>query len=110
MKVIARLSLIVGMILISAASFAIGNSVGTVSAQRQNLRENSEVAQPQRYQVWEYRVVSDSGVVTGEKRLNDMGTQGWELVAVQTSVGSAAMPVQNYSLTEAHYFFKRAKQ
>ncbi|HSB11211.1 MAG TPA: hypothetical protein VLM38_17110 [Blastocatellia bacterium] len=50
---------------------------------------------------WEYKISFDANA-NNEKRLNELGTQGWELVGVRTTVF-------NGQTTGGHYYFKRAK-
>ena len=99
------------IVVATVATFTIGNRVGAVSAQRQNLGENIQVPRQHQNPVWEYRVIPVSGHIIGEKILNDMGAQGWELVTTQSAMPSGAMPVQSRSFfADGYYFFKRAKQ
>jgi len=109
MKGTGRMLMVVVILVAAVAIFAIGNRVGTVSA-LQTLKEDSQATQRPRYPVWEYRAVSVPNVVSAEKMLNEMGKQGWELVVVQSGVGSGAMPVQGTFYTNVHYILKRAVQ
>lgn len=51
--------------------------------------------------VWEYKIVFDANA-NNEKKLNELGAQGWELAGVRTTVFDG-------QTTGAHYYFKRAK-
>jgi hypothetical protein len=51
--------------------------------------------------VWEYKIIFDANA-NNEKKLNELGTQGWELVGIRATVFDG-------QTTGAHYYFKRAK-
>lgn len=51
--------------------------------------------------VWEYKIIFDANA-NNEKKLNELGTQGWELVGIRTTVFEG-------QTTGGHYYFKRAK-
>ncbi len=51
--------------------------------------------------VWEYKIIFDANA-NNEKKLNELGTQGWELVGIRTTVFDG-------QTTGAHYYFKRVK-
>jgi len=110
MKGTVRLLMIVVILVAAVASFAIGNRVGTASAQLQTLREDTQSTQRPRYPAWEYRAVLVPNLVSAEKMLNDMGRQGWELVVVQSGIGSGAMPAQGTFYTNVYYILKRSVQ
>ena len=50
---------------------------------------------------WEYKVIFDANA-NNEKKLNELGTQGWELAGIRTTVVDG-------QTTGAHYYFKRTK-
>jgi hypothetical protein len=68
--------------------------------------------------LWEYRIVGIQGEATmNAQELNELGNQGWELVAVQrdkttiVAPGSAGKVVRADSQYEGtYYYFKRAKR
>ncbi|HKS30194.1 MAG TPA: hypothetical protein VJS44_20385 [Pyrinomonadaceae bacterium] len=76
------------LLLLLLIATLLGLTGWTVHAQRQAAAAAS-TARP----VWEYRIVSESEKI----KLNDLGAEGWELVAVEMSGA------------EEVYFFKRAK-
>lgn len=49
---------------------------------------------------WEYKLVDSPS----EKKCNELGAEGWELVTITTKGGSSSM-----SMTSPLYAFKRAK-
>jgi len=51
--------------------------------------------------VWEYKIIFD-GNANNEKKLNELGAQGWELAGIRVTDF-------NGQTTGAHYYFKRAK-
>jgi hypothetical protein len=102
-------SLVVVVILVaSVASFAIGNRVGTPSAQLETSIEDSQATQRPRHPIWEYKAVSVPNLVSAEKLLNEMGKEGWELAVVQCGIGSGVMPAQSSSYANVHYILKRS--
>ncbi|HXG92156.1 MAG TPA: hypothetical protein VNN73_07260 [Blastocatellia bacterium] len=61
----------------------------------------SEHGQTTSRTVYEYKVMFDANA-NNEKKLNEMATQGWELVAIRTVVFQG-------NDTGGYYYFKRAK-
>jgi len=50
--------------------------------------------------VWEYKIIFD-GNANNEKKLNELGAQGWELAGIRVTVDGQT--------TGGHYYFKRPK-
>ena len=57
-------------------------------------------AQKKVERVWDYKVVAAPGL--NEKNLNELGSQGWELVLIQPNI-------QNGTASGGDFYFKRAR-
>jgi len=56
---------------------------------------------------WEYLVIGKRGKVLGERGLNDLGIEGWELVTVLLSYDTMRAVVR---IPTRFYIFKRPKK
>ena len=65
-----------------------------------NQTAEAQVSNAQR---WEYKAVDKGLVTVSEDKLNKMGNEGWELVAVETQQ-------VNGDTHQVRYVFKRLKQ
>jgi hypothetical protein len=109
MKRTGRLLVVVVILAAAVASFAIGNRIGSASADPRTLRkEDSQATQRPRYPVWEYKAIWAPNVASAEKLLNEMGKEGWELAVVQSGIGSGAIPAQSSSYGNVNYILKRS--
>lgn len=71
--------------------------VGYVSVNSQTTQ-----AQNSTLQKWEYKSVDKSWVTVSEDKMNKLGNEGWELVAIETQEVSG-------QTTQVRYVFKRPK-
>ena len=82
--------LFIGALLLICFIFALPNQVGHGQSTDKSTARI----------VWEYKIIFD-GNANNEKKLNELGAQGWELAGIRVTVDGQT--------TGGHYYFKRPK-